>query len=98
MVAEHNDLTLEKLKIDARLSVVETIVNQINEKLEGMNTSIKDHIAEDRRLFYGNGGVGITTRLDRVEQREKSRQWTLRAIVVAVLGIIGKIVSDLFGI
>ena len=93
---DENDLTLEKLKIHERLASIETLIKEMSVQLKNSESLVMSHIAEDRKMFYGNGGLGLVTRLDRVEQNEKTRQWTLRAVVVAVLGVFVKMVSDLF--
>ena len=92
-----NELTLEKLKIHERLASIETLIREMSVQLKNSESLVMSHIADDRKMFYGNGGnLGLVTRLDRVEQTEKTRQWTLRAVVVAVLGVFVKMVSDLF--
>lgn len=41
--------------------------------------------------------TGLLTKMDRVEQIEDSRKWNLRAIWVAVIGILAGIVKDMTG-
>ena len=94
MGVEQNDLTLEKIRVAERLTALEIVIKELSEKISNAESLFISHIAEDRRMFHGNGGTGIMTRLDRIEQREKGREWTIRAIVVAILGVFGKMFSD----
>ena len=46
------------------------------------------------RLLAGNGTAGLVTRLDRIEQIEARRRWTIRTIVVALLGVVGSMIAE----
>lgn len=36
----------------------------------------------------GNGHAGVYTRLDRIEQKEKDRKWTIRVVIAAIVGLV----------
>ena len=44
-----------------------------------------------------NGTPGMKIRMDRLEQAESRRSWTVRAVLVAVLGLLTKVVVDVVG-
>jgi hypothetical protein len=44
----------------------------------------------------GNGGPGMKTRLDRLEQVEKNRKWAIRTLAAAVIGILTRIFYGMF--
>ncbi len=49
-----------------------------------------------KNTLYGNGSEGMNIKVDRLEQAERNRKWTIRAIVVTILGILGGILTYLF--
>lgn len=47
-------------------------------------------------ILFGNESLGIKTQLDRLEEKEKTRQWSVRALWTAFLVMLGKVLYDLF--
>ena len=60
----------------------------------GLKTALKEHREEcsvvriETFCFGSDTEAGAKVRLDRIEQREDNRRWLLRAILVAVIGLI----------
>lgn len=73
---------------------LEVVIKELSDKISNAESLFVTHISDDRKMFHGNGGIGIMTRLDRIEQREKGREWTIKAIIVSILGVVGKMLSD----
>ncbi len=57
---------------------------------------IKDSLHGIKVAFDGNGRVGIKTRIDRLEQVEKNRKWTMRTLITAMSAMLVKMISDVF--
>lgn len=62
-------------------------------KIDHLTDLVAKHIDRDDERFdklfgviNGNGQAGIVTRIDRLEQVESTRKWTIRALVMTVLG------------
>ncbi len=62
-------------------------------KIDYLTDLVGKHIDRDDERFdklfsslNGNGQAGIITRIDRLEQVESTRKWTIRALVMTVLG------------
>lgn len=91
-----SDLTLEKMRIHERLATLEAVSKEGNEKLKNIESLMMSQITENRRIMFGNGGVGIVTRVDRIEQDEKKRRWVIGAIILTLIGIIGDWIKNLF--
>ncbi len=50
-----------------------------------------------KKTIYGNGNnEGMKIRVDRLSQAEGNRKWTIRAIVISILGIASSILTYLF--
>lgn len=65
---------------------------EIIERLARIETGlagIRDDVAELHQGVFGHSGApGLYTRLDRLEQVERRRAWTIRALVTAFLGLV----------
>ena len=48
------------------------------------------------RAFNGNGGPGLKLRIDRLEQVEKGRRWTIRTLAATVIGVVAVAIVDFF--
>jgi hypothetical protein len=68
-------------QILTRISVLET-------RIDGRLT---DLTALEHRV-YGNGKVGLSTLVDRLNTSEERRVWAFRAIVVAIIGLLVDVV------
>jgi len=57
-----------------------------------------DKLEETAHTLYGVGGKedGITTRVKLIEKTEENRKYTIRSLFVMVVGIVGKVLYDLF--
>lgn len=71
-----------------QFAIIRTTINQISDSQLNTNNKL-DKIAES---IVGNGKIGLTTRLDRIEQIERGRKWLLRTVGVAVIGLLAKMV------
>lgn len=93
----------ELSKIEDRLRSLELQQSKTSSHLEGevsnlvrLMSEIRDIIKRHDTMFFGtNGNAGLITRLDRLEQSEKTRQWTSRAAIGTSIALIIKIVWDL---
>ena len=66
--------------------------------LEGGMTRMMEHIEREELILRGDGSVekpGMVLRLDRLEQTEQVRRWSLRTMWIALMGMIVKLVYDL---
>lgn len=91
-----DELTLEKLEIAKRLSSLEKEVTQVCERIDAhvkaedeMFKAMKEVIERHDKLLLGSNGSweGIAVRLDRLLQKEKQRDFLLKSVVVAVIGL-----------
>ena len=84
-----SELTIEKLKIHERLASVETKIDAVETKIDIIYKNI-----------VGNGQIGLSTKVDRLEQSEKLRQTSIGRIWTVIVGIgstvLGKIFLDWF--
>lgn len=104
MVKKMSDLTLEKLKISDRLIAVEKSVIRFEEIFKAhlthdellqkqMVSMIKTH---EEIMMGKDGKPGLIIAIDRLNQSEKRRDWTVKAIMVATIGLIVKAVAGIF--
>lgn len=61
---------------------IDTVERYIDGKLEG----IRDSIDKLTHFIEGNGQPGLKIRLDRLEQSEARRNWTVKAVAGAMIG------------
>lgn len=65
------------------------------EKLDALTEMVKQHIEQDdqrfQRIFFDNGKPSVFSRLNTLEDSDKSRKWHFRALWVAVMGAAGAI-------
>lgn len=59
---------------------------EILERLARIETTL-DTIDVRTAALYDNGRPGLMTRVDRLEQVEKRRTWTIRALVAALIAV-----------
>jgi len=91
------DHTLEKLRIHDRLRLVELSLTELvtsNKQTVKVHSELIEH--HDKMLMGTNSSPGLKTKVDRLEQSEKSRQSHIKAMWVVVTTLIGKFVYDLF--
>lgn len=93
---------LERIhKIENALNSVEAQMGRIISDIEsekGTRTRTNDrlykHIDDMNHFIFGNGSVGLTTRLDRLERIEENRRWSLRLAWTSIIGIFSKVFYD----
>ena len=90
MAKKLNDHTLEKLKISERLGKVEITMA----KIEGSLITMVDN--HDRTLYGNNGQPGLKIHVDRINEKEKSRTWTFRAMWTAITALTAKALMNTF--
>lgn len=58
--------------------------------------SLEDDLKQVRKdLYFGNGLPGLTTRMKSVEDALSTMKWYFRAIMVALLGLLGHAIFDI---
>lgn len=71
-------------------------IEELGKKMDDLHDEFKDEFNKIRKHLYGNGeGVGLVTRLDRLEQAEENRKWHFRTLYTSTIGIVGKLFYDL---
>ena len=65
----------------------------INTKLEALT----ENVQELTYAIRGNGKDGLLTKVDRLEQTEAVRKWTIRALVGSMLTAVGGFVIKSIG-
>lgn len=93
----------EMTKVDDRLRSLELQQQKSSTHLEAevgnlvrLMSEIRDIIKRHDTMFFGsNGNIGLMTRLDRLEQSEKSRQWLQRAAIATSIALVIKILWDI---
>lgn len=75
--------------IDERLRLVEVQVARLATATERMLGQHDDILTE-------NGREGLVVRMDRLEQVEKKRTWTIRALVTGLVALVGRVIYGLF--
>lgn len=89
-------------RIDERLRALELQSKENTTSIEsGMGNlsrlveEVRDIIRRHDTMFFGsNGNVGLVTRLDRLEQSEKTRKWAMHAIGATAFGLVVKVLWD----
>ena len=67
-------------------------------RIEGQVAEVREDTTELRRGVFGyNGTPGLMTRIDRIEQAERRRAWTIRALFTAVLALIASSIAAALG-
>lgn len=64
-----------------------------NERLQNLKEAVDRHAT----VLYGheeNDHPGLITRIAKIEQADTERKWSLRTVVMAFVGLAGKIVYD----
>ena len=57
-----------------------------NEALAVKLDAVAADVSEIKTTLNGNGAPGLKTRIDRLEQAAKSREWSLKMIWTALVG------------
>ena len=70
------------------------ITSEYGNLAKGLN-EISIIIKKHEEVIYGNGDVGLRTRVDRIEQSKASSDRSIRAVWVAVIGVFVKTIWDL---
>lgn len=90
---------LQDLSMPARIARIESTVFETH-------TMVREHLVEYKRdkevlekhsteIWGNNGNVGLSKKMDRMEQMEEGRKWLIRALGAASIGLIVKQVVDL---
>jgi len=90
-------------RLDETQTLIREELGSINLKLqsvgEGM-TRMTEHIDREELILRGDGtkeSPGMVLRLDRLEQTEEVRRWSLRTMWIALVAMTGKLIFDLIG-
>ena len=72
--------------------MIKVTLQTLDQKLDFLLESMRDHIRADETHFQkigdvidGNGTPGMKTRMDRIEQVEASRKWHIRTLWAAIV-------------
>jgi hypothetical protein len=79
-----------------RLRSVETKITKLCATVENVNVNQTALLKKHEETLYGNGKPGLNTRIDRIEQIEQNRKWSLRVLWSAMVGVFARIGYDLF--
>jgi hypothetical protein len=74
--------------IQHRLSAIERAVA----RREGQHDEVMNGIRRLQHLLEGNGGPGMTIRLDRVEQIQRRQGWFAGVLITALVGLVAAVV------
>jgi hypothetical protein len=83
----NDDLTLEKLKIHERLASLETMLRDVF-------IEVRKDVDKHDEAIYGNGKPGLKTIVERLKEAEERRTWTIRAIGMAVIGLVANFIKE----
>lgn len=84
-----------ELSIMERIHAHSTVLEVNNQRIKDLSEKVTNqHIA----LFGSHlgGRTGLLQRMDDLERYEKERQWTLRTVSTAFLGLVCKFLWDMF--
>lgn len=87
-----DELTLEKIKVVERLHGIELEMSKLNDTLNHLNNTL----VKIEHEVWGNGKEGLKTHVDRLRQGEERRSWGIRTLWVGFLGVIFKLIYDIF--
>jgi hypothetical protein len=75
-----------------------SITDEKFKAFEDKQDTILEEVKTIKVILIGNGdpSKGVVVRLDRLEQREQARVWTIRAIAAGIITLIGRFLYDLF--
>lgn len=80
-------LTLEKLKISERLTVLET-------KFESLETKIESNIEKLNYIIIGNGTPGLSEKVRELQHKEERREMINKLSIGAVITLGAKAIWD----
>lgn len=96
-----DEFTLEKMEVNSRLGKLEESVTRliITTELHQKQTSDivknqQDLLSKFGKIVLGNGEIGLIGKIDRNSQRLDSWNKMLWAILITVVGLIGKAAYD----
>lgn len=69
------ELYLEKLRIDARLASLETLMKSDLESREAFRQDMRRMLDKHEHTLYGNAKDGLEKEVDRLKQSEKRTTW-----------------------
>ncbi len=91
------DLTLEKLRIVQKLGDLSVGMSEINGTLKLMESERKNDrkkLDELGGTVWGNGKTGLDKEVDRLKQKEKIHARIIGPLVLALIGIVARLVYD----
>lgn len=100
---ERRSVNQEYQEIMKRLLELDISNATILQEVRSNQKASKESECEFRKMLerinhtvYGNGNEGHATRIDRLEIAEKHRYWSFKVIWTSLIGLLMKVVYDLF--
>lgn len=84
-------------EIFKRLRGVENTLVKLCTTMENVDTNQTKLLEKHEDTLYGNGNAGLDKRVDRIEQVEIGRKWSMRALWGTTITVIGKLVYNVVG-
>ncbi len=94
---DYGDIISRLSKIEISIALLTQTIDSQREKLTQNIEQFGELTVKHEKTLYGNNNIGLLTKLDRLEVSNKTQLWHFRTLWVVILGIVGKIVADLFG-
>jgi hypothetical protein len=92
----HDDLSLEKLKISERLASLETSVEMFLQENTREHNEIKLLLKKYDENIFGNGKPGLTTKVAKLEDSADNRRNMLIVLFTATAGLIVNRIWQIF--
>lgn len=83
---------------DERLARIEILLQNLTDRVGEHQRDAIAHYNRLERTMYGDGSgtTGMVVRVDRLEQESHRRVWRERAVIAAVLAMLGRMILGLF--
>lgn len=82
--------------LEIQLTRIVTTIEIHTENDKALLLRIQTLLEKHDHILFGNESLGMKTQVDRLEEKEKIRQWSIRALWVAFLAALSKVLYDLF--
>lgn len=83
-------------KLEVQLTRIITTIELHTENDKVLLLRIQTLLEKHDHILFGNESLGMRVKVDRLEEKEKTRQRSIRALWTAFLAVLSKVLYDLF--
>lgn len=93
---EIKELVNRVVSLEITITRVVTTIETHTKNEQALLLQIQALIERHDHVLFGNKSSGMVIKVDRLEEKEKTRQWSIRALWSAFLVVFLKVIYDLF--